>query len=167
MGTKLGRATIVLVTLVMGGCSRQSEPVRACEAQLLPTLKAPSTYKLIESTVGLQIKDGTQDVLLRYDAANTYNTPIRSVFWCEFNPSTGSAEQHDDSEIQADNMEAIADTVDAVEPAAARPSSNAGPPEDARASPETFDDGVPVCDRPDSPEKFALMNEIGVDCAPH
>jgi hypothetical protein len=162
----LNRATALLVALATSGCSSKSEPVRSCEAQLMPTLKAPSTYKLIDTTIGLPNKDGTQDVFLTYDAANAYNAPIRSTFWCVYNSKTGSAEQHDDSGIQADNMDALADNVDAPEPETASPSPTTAPKLEASATAEAPDEEVPVCDRPDSPEKFALMNEIGVNCIP-
>jgi len=48
----------------------------------MPRLKAPSTYKLVSSTIGLPDKAGGHDVFLTYDASNSYNAPIRDTFWC-------------------------------------------------------------------------------------
>lgn len=62
-------------------------------------------------------------------------------------------------EQMADNLEAAADAaVREVEEATEAPSAV------DRGDALTNPDAVPVCDREDSPEKFALMNEIGTDC---
>lgn len=137
------------------GCSTKPQQIEKCEAILLPTLKAPSTYKLISNTIGLPNKDGSQDVFLNYDAVNSYNAPIRGLFWCVIGKD-GTASAHD-TEATVDDM---------VIPDAGVPSPAPSPtpaPKAAAAKP-TYEDEVPVCDRPDSPEKSALMNEIGTDC---
>lgn len=164
----MGRLATLLVSLVMtSGCqSEKSRIVEKCEGILLPTLKAPSSYKLIDPLIGLPEKDGSRNVFLKYDAVNSYNAPLRDTFWCvvkksgEVEPGGGGVD------AIADNMEALADNI----ADAALPDNAPNPFAEKPASPETpvtptmEEDEVPVCDRPDSPEKTALMNEIGVDC---
>lgn len=168
-GSRRGSVPIIFfcAMLASASCSRQPTPVRACEAILLRNLKAPSTYKLVEPTVGLPKPNGTQDVFLRYDAVNSYNAPIRDVFWCTYDPKADTASQHDDTAIEPDDLSLMSDNLSAVTPAPSAAGSRVAPAErggDAKTPSAEVDDEVPVCDRPDSPSKFALMNEIGTDC---
>jgi hypothetical protein len=165
------RLAAIAAAVAMTGCDQKPQAVQQCEALLLPTLKAPSTYKLVEHLVSLpNKKTGKQDVFLTYDAANTYNAPIRGQFWCVFNPRNSSIEQGGGGlEGIADNLEAAADEEAkklVAPPARPRRAKRAEPP----PTPDYADgeeEEVPVCDRPDSAAKQALMNEIGVDCLPH
>lgn len=134
----------------------KSEDVKRCEGLLLPTLKAPSTYKLIDAMIGTPDRDRKKNVFLEYDAVNSYNAPIRGKFWCVIDKDGGVREGGGDVESDADNLMAMADNLaDRSAPAQQAPTG---------INPFSEPEEVPVCDRPDSPEKFALMNEIGVDC---
>lgn len=153
-----------LAALLTCACAAKSDQITSCEARLLPTLKAPSTYRKIRSTVGAIGKDGLQNIFIEYDAANEYNAPLRATFWCIYDPKARRAVQHDVSNLEPENLEQIKDTTTTPEPKLAPPSPTPTPTPGARPAPRTKAVEVPVCDRPDSPEKFALMNEIGVDC---
>lgn len=66
--------------------------IERCEASVKAGLKAPSTYRRISAELG--IPDAAEKklyVILHYDAANDYNTPIRQSELCEF--PYGPAEQ--------------------------------------------------------------------------
>lgn len=148
---KAAVACAILLTLC--ACERRPVEVQACEALLLPSLKAPSTYKLIDATTS-KTKNGATDVFIQYDAANSYNAPIRGVFACKV-----------DAEGVARSMQTEAEHD--VEEAARIAVSNetyAEPVERSTPKPAIDLDDVPVCDRPDSSAKRALMNEIGTDC---
>lgn len=74
-------------------------------------------------------------------------------------------------DIEPDNLEALADNSSEPEPEP-EPQKRAfgAKPDTVERAPAVSDEGlddVPVCDRPDSASKSALMNEIGVDCSPH
>ncbi|WP_156340226.1 hypothetical protein [Sphingomonas sp. Leaf17] len=143
----------VILSTAIGGCSPKPEPVARCEAILLGTLKAPSTYKLIEQTVAHPKADGSQDVFLTYDAANSYNAPIRDRYWCIYNSRTRiAASRPPDPAIVEDDMD-IPPVVGIAR------SESSSPPAGAEAETD-----VPVCSQEDSPSKFELMNQLGVDC---
>ncbi len=147
-------APLIAILALLAGCQSKVDEVEKCEALLLPTLKAPSSYKLVDSTLGLPEKDGRRNVFLQYDAVNSYNAPLRATFWCEIDRS-GNARAHD--------VEAVADDLDAMAANIAAADADLSTPNPFT---ETNLEETPVCDRPDSPEKFALMNQIGVDCEP-
>lgn len=161
-----GRLSALLL-LALSGCQGRDEAlIDKCEAILLPTLKAPSTYKRIETTVGLPEKNGQRSVFIKYDAVNTYNAPIRETFWCVIKKNGVADVGGGGTDMIADNMEALADNIAAaaLPPDTPNPFSEKPDPTPS-AVPTPFDDEeVPVCDQPDSPAKSALMNEIGVDC---
>lgn len=64
----------------------------------------------------------------------------------------------DDLSLTADQMGAIAENISAS-------TGGKAIPDPALEPPAGEDQEVPVCDRPDTPEKYALMNEIGVGCS--
>lgn len=148
--------------LAATGCGGKPAAITQCEALLLPKLKAPSTYKLADSTIGLPDKDGTRDVFLHYDAANSYNAPIRDIFWCKI-----------DKQGEASEASNIPDSM--IDPTANLTGDDSGKNDDLAvpvtpAPTPSYDamdndyDDMPVCDREDSPETRALMNEIGTNC---
>lgn len=153
--------------MALASCSRDSRAIEACEAALLPTLKAPSSYKRVSEMVG-PTQSGRQSVIIAYDAVNSYNAPIRDTFLCDFNPATGEGANAATLQDQyADDMSAANETAEPSISDLNPPNKPAGSfeQEQPTASTETgADEEVPVCDRPDSPEKSALMNEIGTDC---
>jgi hypothetical protein len=161
---RIVQAVPTLAALLTCACSAEPDQITSCEARLLPTLKAPSTYRKIRSTVAAVGKNGQQDVFIEYDAANEYNAPLRATFWCVYDPKTKHAAQHNDSNLEPENLENIKDTTDAQEPKPSSPASAPEPASGARSVSRAQPDEVPVCDQPDSPEKFALMNELGIGC---
>lgn len=155
------RQGLISAILLAGllSCAQVASPVSKCEAVLLGGLKTPASYKRLDDTVG-PIENGRQSVFITYDAVNSYNAPIRSVFACDYTPATGGAREADTAADSLDTPAGITqarqqESIAPVQPDPATASAAADPAED---------DEVPVCDRPDSPEKSALMNEIGTDC---
>ncbi len=72
---------------MLTGCSAFEAPeIADCEAGLLRTLKAPSTYKRIKasSTDLSGIGKRQQSVRLEYDAANGFGVPIRGDVICVY-----------------------------------------------------------------------------------
>lgn len=153
--------------LALSSCSKDSRAIDACEAILLPTLKAPASYHRISDMVGPP-KSGRRTVIITYDSVNSYNAPLRGTFLCAFNPSTGGAtEDTSPQDEYPDDLSApIKNAPEPTLKATAPPRPTAAPKLSPDPTPNGNDveDEVPVCDRPDSPEKLALMNEIGTDC---
>ena len=164
------RRSAILVFCVLSGCALpQSEPVKRCETVLLATLKAPSSYKLIEVVEGQPDKVGNKDVFLTYDAVNSYNAPIRDTFACAYNLRSGlgrdkSSDYEAQAEAEIDKIEREVDKAlnERNAPVAQRPNPILEPKQKVTEV-QTLDE-IPVCDRPDSPEKTKRMAEIGVDC---
>lgn len=148
---------VLIAALVCAGCEQRPKSVQQCETLLLTKLKAPSTYKAFDAVVGAP-DGGKQQVAITYDAVNSYNAPIRGTFLCSFDIGSGIADE--DKGAAAFLGETPVDHLD-LPAAQALPRADTAKTEEQRAD---FPDEVPVCDRPDSPEKFALMNEIGTDC---
>lgn len=146
---RFGVGCAILATLC--ACNGRSREVQACESLLLPSLKAPSTYKLVDATA-LKTKSGVTDVFIQYDAVNSYNAPIRGTFACKVDVAGVASSM--EADVDRDLEEAIRST--------ARSSDK--PVDQTEPERATDLDEVPVCDRDDSPEKRALMNEIGTDC---
>jgi hypothetical protein len=158
---------LALIAVAMPSCSLQSRAVSKCETLLLATLKAPASYRRVTDLVGPTVK-GRQSVVITYDAVNSYNAPLRDTFLCQFDPATGTASpSDDDSAVVADDLsipvENLIDATPVARPTVDAPVSSKPSPQPAFNA-ENEDDEVPVCDRPDSPEKSELMNEIGTDC---
>lgn len=63
--------------------TKVSYQARLCEAGLKSLLKAPSTYKRITLYDGYRPKKRTK-IMIHYDAANAYGTPIRGIIECEY-----------------------------------------------------------------------------------
>lgn len=123
-------------------------------------LKALTTYRAFDTIVS-PADGGKQQVAITYDAVNSYNAPIRGTFFCSFDIGSGLADEAEG--VAASFGEAPLGQLDL--PAAATPSptdpAHTVPTPRAEVDPP---DEIPVCDQPDSPAKFALMNEIGTDC---
>ncbi|MFZ2996288.1 hypothetical protein [Sphingobium sp.] len=68
------------------------------------------------------------------------------------------------SEIIPDNFETMAGNTSLASPASNSPIA---PVDEMVPEHDVQPVEIPVCDREDSPEKFALMNEIGVKCELH
>ena len=141
------------VLFILCACESRPGEVQACEALLLPVLKAPSTYKLIDATAS-KTKNGETDVFIQYDAANSYNAPIRGIFACKVDAQGVATSMQTDAEHDVEEAARTALSTD----------TDAEPVERSTPKPTIDLDEVPVCDRPDSPAKRTLMNEIGVDC---
>ncbi|KQM37935.1 hypothetical protein ASE59_11585 [Sphingomonas sp. Leaf10] len=64
---------------------QQAEPpaIAQCREYLLKKLKAPSTYKQIQADQ-VKMDDGKWSVVIQYDAANAYGTPIRDNQVCRY-----------------------------------------------------------------------------------
>lgn len=101
------RAAIILTLLVVGGCSqpKAAEPIAItqCRDYLLKKLKAPSTYKQIQADQ-IKMDDGKWSIIIQYDAANAYGTPIRDNQVCRYpdrggQPDTGRYIDFDDDLI--------------------------------------------------------------------
>lgn len=144
----------------LSSCTKLTSPVSNCESVLLRGLKTPASYKRIDETVGL-IEHGRQSVFITYDAVNSYNAPIRSVFACDYTPATGSAKE---AETVADSLDTPPEITAIPQPGTTAP-FQPDPANESAAPEPSDDDEVPVCDRPDSQGKTNLMNEIGVDCS--
>lgn len=65
---------------------RDPANVRYCEFALLETLKAPATYKRVSAATA----GAGRDVTLRFDAANSYGTPLRGSATCAFAGGDGA-----------------------------------------------------------------------------
>lgn len=150
-------AAALIATLLCAGCEQRPKSVQQCESLLLTKLKAPSTYKAFDTVVGGPDR-GKQQVAITYDAVNSYNAPIRGTFFCSFDISSGLADE--DKSAGAALGETPVEQLDL--PAAPTPSRAEAT--NAMEKQGELPDEVPVCDQPDSPAKFALMNEIGTDC---
>lgn len=137
----------------MCACNNRPKEVQACEALLMPSLKAPSTYKLIDATAS-RTKKGTTNVFIQYDAVNSYNAPIRGTFACTVDAEGIAASLEADAEREVEEAAHIALST----------GSDPKPVEKPKREVAIDLDEVPVCDRPDSPAKRALMNEIGTNC---
>lgn len=115
------KAIVWLAPFALVGCSVQSAEVKQCEDYLLAKLKAPATYKQVEaSSIGIPFdKPKEWSVIIKYDAANTYGTPIRESQICIFpvkdgRPVTGGYINFDDrfageASKAADEAEAAAE----------------------------------------------------------
>lgn len=153
--------------LALSSCSKDSRGIDACEAILLPTLKAPASYHRVSDMVGPP-QNGRRSVIITYDSVNSYNAPLRGTFLCAFKPSTGVATEDTSAQDEyADDLSLpIENAAEPIAEAKAPPSSGAAskPSPGSMSNGDDVEEEVPVCDRPDSPEKLALMNEIGTDC---
>jgi hypothetical protein len=70
--------------LFLSGCEQAT--ISSCEALIKSELKAPSTYKRIE-VMSAEIKEHKPpyySVVIYYDAANSYGTPLRLMRQCSF-----------------------------------------------------------------------------------
>ncbi len=155
-----------VAALSLPSCSFQSSAVSKCEALLLPTLKAPASYHRVTDLVG-PVQKGRQSIVITYDAVNSYNAPLRGIFLCEFDPATGGVSIADEPEMYVDDLSIPVDNATTELPEVKADTGAPIPPKPSTegASEDKGDeDEVPVCDRPDSPEKLELMNEIGTDC---
>lgn len=105
-GAKLALLTSVAVAAAgglawtQGWGSAEPDDVVTCEEATKALLKAPSTYKRVDAS-RLSQQNGVR-LFLRYDAANSFGTPLRGTAVCEF-PSGTSAET-DDPELIAMQM---------------------------------------------------------------
>lgn len=159
-----GQFTVCLPLLVLAGCNPRDKPVVQCEGVLKAMLKAPASYHLVESLVGSAKSNGTQDVFITYDAVNSYNAPLRERFWCIYDLHTGTAKSADAGVGVAPDNVGIEQPVPPIDKPAVRNAKSKNSSPSLKSGPQSYEDEVPVCDRPDSPEKFALMNELGVGC---
>lgn len=94
------KAMIILAVVLAGGLGaivagtglvnaiapRDPDDVMICEEGVKALLRSPSTYKRIDITRLNQPKYSL--VMISYDAANAYGTPIRDTAHCEFPPGT-------------------------------------------------------------------------------
>lgn len=66
---------------------RDPPRLRFCQYAILETLKAPATYKRVQA-----ITTDSEELLIQFDAANAYGTPIRGYASCRFGAedSTGT-----------------------------------------------------------------------------
>src|SRR3546814_19071532 len=62
--------------------SREPDDVLICEEGLKALLRSPSTYKRIDIARLNQPKSSW--LMISYDAANAYGTPVRDTAHCEF-----------------------------------------------------------------------------------
>lgn len=88
---------LILPLIVLGGCERQAQ---GCEDAIKRELRSPSTFEVINtywtSPIG---PDKTHiSVMVEYDAANAYGTPIRSKVWCDVPVHNGEV-QHSEARI--------------------------------------------------------------------
>jgi hypothetical protein len=104
----------------LAGCD--APQVKACEAELLDSLKSPSSYKRV-SVLTYRVDDKDPKYLavaIQYDAANSFNAMLRDSYRCEYRlDSKGrpTTESFDPYAGVADNV--IADPDRAVEEALA------------------------------------------------
>ncbi len=111
------RALVTLLPLsVLWSCSSLDAPeIKQCEEYLLAKLKAPATYKRVEASSFAypDYRPERRTVIIKYDAANSYNAPIRDTQICQFpsvkgQPDTSNYIDFDaDSEEEIDNMMTI------------------------------------------------------------
>ena len=102
-------ALIAALAVSLGGCAK-SEYVDACKSQLETKLKSPSSLKIVQATYErrvmpekearerydlpekvdeVEVRDGQRnlavhDVILEYDADNSYGAALRSAESCKF-----------------------------------------------------------------------------------
>ena len=84
------RWMVLGLALTAGGCTKLADPyLDQCESYIQGRLKAPSTYKRVSSTSS-PMKEGAEYwVSVDYDAANSYNAPIRDTYICRFPAKDG------------------------------------------------------------------------------
>ena len=83
------RYWVLIAAMLLAGCNKaENDAVRACETFIKERLRSPSTYKKIsDDGVGPAFKHDGRNikmVLIEYDAANAYGTPIRGSQQCVF-----------------------------------------------------------------------------------
>jgi hypothetical protein len=83
------RYLILITAIFLSGCNTaEDSAVRACETFIKERLRSPSTYKKIsDDGLGPSFKSDGRDVkmvVIEYDAANAYGTPIRGTQQCLF-----------------------------------------------------------------------------------
>jgi hypothetical protein len=118
---------MVPIALSAGACNPfESGFVKACEAALQETLLAPATYKRVstfETSEPLSLEDFTRDLggseaayyrrqghdhavrselLITYDAANAFGTPIRGQSLCSYDTIDGDASRADSLFVRID-----------------------------------------------------------------
>jgi hypothetical protein len=80
----------VILTLALASCG--SAQVQQCESQLMQKLKAPASYNRVSVETGSSsASDGVpayDSVMIAYDAANSFNAPLRGRELCFFRPGT-------------------------------------------------------------------------------
>jgi hypothetical protein len=80
----------VFLTLALASCD--GAQVQQCEAQLMQKLKAPASYNRVSVETGtISASDGVpayDSVMIAYDAANSFNAPLRGHELCFFRPGT-------------------------------------------------------------------------------
>lgn len=84
-------SALALCALALPGCS---EALDACEDVIKAELRSPATYERVESNVYRfeQEEPPYISVTVRYDAANAYGTPIRSLAVCTIPIKDGQAD---------------------------------------------------------------------------
>lgn len=92
----VGKLALLAVASALIGCARDAPEVKACEDELLMELRSPSTYKRVEAnSYPDRYAPETPtlfNVFIRFDAANAFGTPIRSVHQCTFAVKDGRAD---------------------------------------------------------------------------
>lgn len=83
------RYLALMIAIFLGGCiTSEDSAVRACETFIKERLRSPSTYKKVsDDGLGPSFKiDGryVKMIVIEYDAANAYGTPMRGNQQCLF-----------------------------------------------------------------------------------
>lgn len=88
-------ATAAAALISIAGCSILDDPaIQDCERRLIAKLKAPSTYKRVNSRITDMPGENPPQVwaVIDYDAANVYNTPLRDTEICRYLKKNGGAD---------------------------------------------------------------------------
>lgn len=86
--TVVGISLAAVLCVATGCIPGEPRDVATCEAVTKSALKAPSTYRLVETT--RDVKPGLSRIFLKFDAENSFGASLRGLAVCEFAPGTSA-----------------------------------------------------------------------------
>lgn len=108
----------ILAALALSAVACQAlepEEIKQCEAYLQAKLKSPASYKRVEASSFSAPKEGGSGnewiVIIKYDAANSYNAMIRDTQICYYPIRNGKA----DLSISVDHDGILQNRAEAIE----------------------------------------------------
>ena len=95
----------MIACVMAAGCgqSAENDAVSVCEGKILKSLRSPSTYNQIQTSVSPpEFEPKVWVVAISYDAANAYGTPVRGGYLCAFKADAeGNLPEKTDMELAA------------------------------------------------------------------